>query len=103
MENNFREILFLIEQIDVLKSLLRDMKDGVRNHSWPVHQEAVQDQATAEILDEARRAGAWKGVKKVSSGLLISFLLPTGYQLTLACVLWNTRIVFLLLVLFMGI
>lgn len=52
LENNFREILFLIEQIDLLKALLRDMKDGVHNHSWPAQREAVQDQATAEVLDE---------------------------------------------------
>ncbi|GAB1295808.1 SUN domain-containing protein 3 [Apodemus speciosus] len=52
LENNFREILFLIEQIDVLKALLKDMKDGVHNHSLPVHREAMQDQATAEVLDE---------------------------------------------------
>ncbi|ELR60171.1 SUN domain-containing protein 3 [Bos mutus] len=31
LENNFREILFLIEQIDVLKALLRDMQDGLHN------------------------------------------------------------------------
>ncbi|XP_028634220.1 SUN domain-containing protein 3 isoform X2 [Grammomys surdaster] len=52
LENNFREIMFLIEQIDVLKALLKDMKDGVHNNSLPVHREAVQDQATAEVLDE---------------------------------------------------
>nr|XP_048306073.1 SUN domain-containing protein 3 isoform X3 [Myodes glareolus] len=52
LENNFREILILTEQIDVLKALLRDMKDGIHNHSWPAHQEAVQDQATAEVLDD---------------------------------------------------
>uniref|UniRef100_A0A8C6EBW6 SUN domain-containing protein 3 n=1 Tax=Moschus moschiferus TaxID=68415 RepID=A0A8C6EBW6_MOSMO len=34
LENNFREILFLIEQIDVLKALLRDMRDGLHNYSW---------------------------------------------------------------------
>lgn len=61
MENNFREILFLIEQIDVLKALLKDMKDDVHNYSLPVHREAVQDQATAEVLDEARQHGAWMG------------------------------------------
>ena len=52
LENNFREILFLIEQIDVLKALLKDMKDGVHNHSLPVHRDAVQDQATTDVLDE---------------------------------------------------
>ncbi|XP_049997050.1 SUN domain-containing protein 3 [Alexandromys fortis] len=52
LENNFREILLLTEQIDVLKALLRDMKDGIHNHSWPAHQEAVQNQGTTEVLDE---------------------------------------------------
>uniref|UniRef100_A0A8C2N4B3 SUN domain-containing protein 3 n=2 Tax=Cricetulus griseus TaxID=10029 RepID=A0A8C2N4B3_CRIGR len=52
LENNFREILILIEQIDILKALLRDMKDGVHNHSWPVHREAVQDQVTTAVPDE---------------------------------------------------
>uniref|UniRef100_G1LDQ2 SUN domain-containing protein 3 n=1 Tax=Ailuropoda melanoleuca TaxID=9646 RepID=G1LDQ2_AILME len=33
LENNFREILFLIEQIDVLKALLRDTRDGL-HYSW---------------------------------------------------------------------
>ncbi|XP_029786574.1 SUN domain-containing protein 3 isoform X2 [Suricata suricatta] len=33
LEKNFREILFLIEQIDVLKALLRDTQDGLHNHS----------------------------------------------------------------------
>lgn len=47
-----------MEQIDVLKALLRDMKDGIHNHSWPAHQEAVQDQATAEVLDDVRLSGA---------------------------------------------
>ncbi|XP_031194830.1 SUN domain-containing protein 3 isoform X2 [Mastomys coucha] len=52
LEKNFREILFLTEQINVLKALLKDLKDNVHNHSLPVHHEAVQDQATAEVLDE---------------------------------------------------
>lgn len=59
LENNFREILLLTEQIDVLKALLRDMKDGIHNHSWPAHQEAVQNQGTTEVLDEVRLSGAW--------------------------------------------
>ncbi|XP_059131435.1 SUN domain-containing protein 3 isoform X5 [Peromyscus eremicus] len=50
LENNFREILILIEQIDVLKALLRDLKDGIHNHSWPVPREAVQDKATTEEM-----------------------------------------------------
>ncbi|XP_076402069.1 SUN domain-containing protein 3 isoform X4 [Peromyscus maniculatus bairdii] len=50
LENNFREILILIEQIDVLKALLRDLKDGIHNHSWSVPREAVQDKATTEEM-----------------------------------------------------
>uniref|UniRef100_A0A8D2CHV7 SUN domain-containing protein 3 n=1 Tax=Sus scrofa TaxID=9823 RepID=A0A8D2CHV7_PIG len=34
LENNFREILFLMEQIDVLKALLRDTQAGLHNYSW---------------------------------------------------------------------
>lgn len=67
--------MFLIEQIDVLKALLRDMKDGVHNHSWLTHREAVQDQVTTEVLDEARRTGAWMGVRQLA--LRCSFYLPT--------------------------
>uniref|UniRef100_A0A8C6QFB4 SUN domain-containing protein 3 n=1 Tax=Nannospalax galili TaxID=1026970 RepID=A0A8C6QFB4_NANGA len=52
LENNFREILILIEQIDVLKALLRDMKDGMYNHSWPAHRDAEQDQNSTGVLDE---------------------------------------------------
>nr|AAP97300.1 hypothetical protein [Homo sapiens] len=44
LENNFRQILFLIEQIDVLKALLRDMKDGMdNNHNWNTHGDPVED------------------------------------------------------------
>ncbi|KAH0521453.1 Polycystic kidney disease protein 1-like 1 [Microtus ochrogaster] len=28
------------------------MKDGIHNHSWPAHQEAVQNQGTTEVLDD---------------------------------------------------
>nr|XP_023399972.1 SUN domain-containing protein 3 [Loxodonta africana] len=49
LENNFREILFLIEQIDVLKALLREMKDGMYNHSW--NEDPVEEQDKG-ILDE---------------------------------------------------
>lgn len=83
MENNFREILFLIEQIDVLKALLKDMKDGVHNHSLPVHRDAVQDQATTDVLDEARQAGVWIGVRQLWDAHPISSanLVPTGINL----------------------
>ncbi|KAM9216193.1 SUN domain-containing protein 3 [Dugong dugon] len=55
LENNFREILFLIEQIDVLKALLREMKDGVYNHSWngdPVEEEdkGVLDEEMSNLV-----------------------------------------------------
>ncbi|KAF0873263.1 SUN3 protein, partial [Crocuta crocuta] len=33
LENNFQEILFLSEEIDVLKALVRDTRDGLHNHS----------------------------------------------------------------------
>ncbi|KAI5761135.1 SUN3 [Gulo gulo luscus] len=43
LENNFREILFLIEQIDVLKALLRDTQDGLHSHSWNVDGDGDQE------------------------------------------------------------
>ncbi|XP_054971899.1 SUN domain-containing protein 3 isoform X2 [Pan paniscus] len=53
LENNFRQILFLIEQIDVLKALLRDMKDGMdNNHNWNTHGDPVEDPDHTEVLDE---------------------------------------------------
>ncbi|XP_054415185.1 SUN domain-containing protein 3 isoform X3 [Pongo abelii] len=53
LENNFRQILFLIEQIDVLKALLRDMKDGTdNNHNWNTHGDPVEDPDHTEVLDE---------------------------------------------------
>lgn len=55
LENNFREILFLIEQIDVLKALLRDMQDGLRNYSWNVDRD--EDQEPLEATDEVRALG----------------------------------------------
>ncbi|XP_032730822.1 SUN domain-containing protein 3 [Lontra canadensis] len=50
LENNFREILFLIEQIDVLKALLRDTQDGLHSHSWNVDGDG--DQEPPEATDE---------------------------------------------------
>ncbi|XP_011757671.1 SUN domain-containing protein 3 isoform X4 [Macaca nemestrina] len=53
LENNFHKILLLIEQIDVLKALLRDMKDGTdNNHSWNTHGDPVEDPDHTEVLDE---------------------------------------------------
>lgn len=68
-----------MEQIDVLKALLRDMKDGIHNHSWPAHQEAVQDQATAEVLDDVRLPGAQMGgVRHLTPGYSCHFLYQLG-------------------------
>ncbi|XP_053409836.1 SUN domain-containing protein 3 [Nycticebus coucang] len=50
LENNFREILFLIEQIDVLKALLRDIKDGVYNQSWGAHGDPPGSQNATEEM-----------------------------------------------------
>ncbi|XP_021570650.1 SUN domain-containing protein 3 [Carlito syrichta] len=50
LENNFREILFLNEQIDVLKALLSDMKAGVYNYSWNAHEYPAQDQDNTEEM-----------------------------------------------------
>lgn len=55
MENNFREILFLIEQIDVLKALLRDTQDGLHSHSW--NMDGDGDQEPPETTDEVRSPG----------------------------------------------
>ncbi|XP_048195356.1 SUN domain-containing protein 3 isoform X2 [Perognathus longimembris pacificus] len=52
LENNFREILSLIEQIDVLKALLRDMKDSSHNYSWATSGDALQEEESPEVLDE---------------------------------------------------
>ncbi|KAB0341615.1 hypothetical protein FD754_018541 [Muntiacus muntjak] len=52
LENNFREILFLIEQIDVLKALLRDTRDGLHNHSTNAHGDPAEGWNHTEIIDE---------------------------------------------------
>lgn len=54
MENNFREILFLIEQIDVLKALLRDTRDGL-HYSW--NADEGEDPEPLEATDEVRALG----------------------------------------------
>lgn len=54
MENNFREILFLIEQIDVLKALLRDTRDGL-HYSW--NADGGKDPEHLEATDEVRALG----------------------------------------------
>ncbi|XP_038279511.1 SUN domain-containing protein 3 isoform X1 [Canis lupus familiaris] len=50
LENNFREILFLIEQIDVLKALLRDTQEDLHSYSWNTDQD--EDQDPMEATDE---------------------------------------------------
>ncbi|XP_047704937.1 SUN domain-containing protein 3 isoform X1 [Prionailurus viverrinus] len=50
LENNFREILFLIEQIDVLKALLRDTRDGLHNYSGDT--DGGEDQNPMGAIDE---------------------------------------------------
>ncbi|XP_069443440.1 SUN domain-containing protein 3 isoform X3 [Ovis canadensis] len=52
LENNFREILFLIEQIDVLKALLRDMRDGLHNYSWNADIDPTEGWNHTEVIDE---------------------------------------------------
>ncbi|XP_037693136.1 SUN domain-containing protein 3 isoform X2 [Choloepus didactylus] len=52
LENNFREILLLIEQIDALKALLRDMKEGMHNHSWNAIEDPAEEENKEEILSE---------------------------------------------------
>ncbi|XP_006929128.2 SUN domain-containing protein 3 isoform X1 [Felis catus] len=50
LENNFREILFLIEQIDVLNALLRDTRDGLHNYSGDT--DGGEDQNPMGAIDE---------------------------------------------------
>ncbi|XP_047619556.1 SUN domain-containing protein 3 [Phacochoerus africanus] len=52
LENNFREILFLMEQIDVLKALLRDMQAGLHNYSWNTDGDPTGVQDHPEVIDE---------------------------------------------------
>ncbi|GAB5568389.1 SUN domain-containing protein 3 isoform X1 [Prionailurus iriomotensis] len=53
LENNFREILFLIEQIDVLKALLRDTRDGLHNYSGDT--DGGEDQNPMGAIDEENK------------------------------------------------
>ncbi|XP_006901679.1 PREDICTED: SUN domain-containing protein 3 [Elephantulus edwardii] len=50
LENNFQEILSVTKQIDVLKALLTEMKDGMYNHSWTG--DPVEEQESNDTLDE---------------------------------------------------
>ncbi|XP_016053790.1 PREDICTED: SUN domain-containing protein 3 [Miniopterus natalensis] len=48
LENSLREILLLMEQIDVLKALLRDMQAGLHNYSWTADGDPAEAQDHAE-------------------------------------------------------
>ncbi|XP_066096474.1 SUN domain-containing protein 3 [Saccopteryx bilineata] len=56
LENNFREILLLTEQINVLKVLLRETQAGLHNYSWNPNGNADGDPTGAqdhlEVTDE---------------------------------------------------
>ncbi|KAM6156930.1 SUN domain-containing protein 3 [Erethizon dorsatum] len=52
LEDNFREILFLTEQMDMLKALLRDMKDGTYDDSRSGPRDVTRDQDSTEVPDE---------------------------------------------------
>ncbi|XP_036720220.1 SUN domain-containing protein 3 [Balaenoptera musculus] len=52
LENNFREILFLIEEIDVLKALLRDIRDGLHSYSWTADGDPAEGWDHTEVVDE---------------------------------------------------
>ena len=66
LENNFREILFLIEQIDVLKALLRDMRDGLHNSSWNADIDPTEGWNHTEVIDEVSEPGREAGVCPLS-------------------------------------
>ncbi|KAM6178294.1 SUN domain-containing protein 3 [Rhynchocyon petersi] len=50
LENNFHEILFVTEQINVLKALLREMKKGDYSLSW--FGDSTEEQNNKDVLDE---------------------------------------------------
>lgn len=52
MESNLREILLLMEQIDVLKALLRDTRAGLHNYSWSPDGDPVEAPGQAEVMDK---------------------------------------------------
>ncbi|TKC37241.1 hypothetical protein EI555_009989 [Monodon monoceros] len=52
LENNLREILFLIEEIDVLKALLRDTRDGLHSYSWTADGDSAEGWDHTEVVDE---------------------------------------------------
>ncbi|EPQ18071.1 SUN domain-containing protein 3 [Myotis brandtii] len=52
LESNLREILLLMEQIDVLKALLRDTPAGLHNYSWSPDGDPMEAQGQAEVMDK---------------------------------------------------
>ena len=66
LENNFREILFLIEQIDALKALLRETRDGLHNHSWNADGDPAEGWNHTEIIDEVSEPGTEAGACPLS-------------------------------------
>ncbi|KAM5203767.1 SUN domain-containing protein 3 isoform 1-T1 [Hipposideros larvatus] len=52
LENNFREILFLIEQINALKALLRETQDGLHSRGRSADGDPGGARDSAEVIDE---------------------------------------------------
>ncbi|XP_054980788.1 SUN domain-containing protein 3 [Sorex araneus] len=52
LENNFHKILVLIEQIDGLKALLRDMQGRLHNYSWNTEGDPMKVEDHPEVMDE---------------------------------------------------
>lgn len=59
MKNHFHEISILIEQMDVLKALLRDMQDGLHTYNWNANGDPTEVQDHMEVNDEVR--WVWEG------------------------------------------
>lgn len=54
LESNLREILLLMEQIDVLKALLRDTWAGLHNYSGSPDGDPTEAPGQAEVMDKVR-------------------------------------------------
>nr|XP_017496568.2 SUN domain-containing protein 3 [Manis javanica] len=52
LKNHFHEISILIEQMDVLKALLRDMQDGLHTYNWNANGDPTEVQDHMEVNDE---------------------------------------------------
>ncbi|XP_049632234.1 SUN domain-containing protein 3 isoform X2 [Suncus etruscus] len=52
LENNFQKIMALIKQIDVLKTLLRDMQSPLHNYSWSTEEDTIEVEDHTESMDE---------------------------------------------------